>query len=82
MPRLLEYWELREHGVLYSRSHIYRLEAAGKFPKRVPIGDARVGWVENEIDDYVAEKVKSRSASAGTIGSHKTKERGRQPAPK
>jgi prophage regulatory protein len=69
MTRLLEFWELREHGVLYSRGHIHRLELNGKFPKRVPIGDFRIGWVEEEIDAYVADRIKSRSTKAGTIGS-------------
>ena len=31
--------------VLYSYAHIARLEAAGKFPKRVQLGPCRVGWV-------------------------------------
>ena len=30
--------------VLYSAQHIARLEAAGQFPKRVQLGDCRVGW--------------------------------------
>ena len=35
--------------VLYSPQHIARLEAAGKFPKRVKLGNNRVGWVEAEV---------------------------------
>lgn len=69
MPRLLEFWELREHGVPFTRMHVYRLEKQNRFPKRVQIGDHRVGWVEQEIDDHVAEKIKARSTSVGTIGS-------------
>lgn len=30
--------------VLYSPQHVARLEAAGKFPKRVQLGQCRVGW--------------------------------------
>jgi prophage regulatory protein len=82
MPRLLTFDELRDHGVPFHRSHIHRLEAKGKFPKRVPIGDFRVGWVEEEVDDYVAGRIKSRSTRAGTIGSSGRKgARGRTPAP-
>lgn len=45
-----------------------RLEAKGRFPKRVPIGDARVGWVEAEIDAHVESKIAGRSTAAGTLG--------------
>lgn len=69
MKRLLEFWELREHGVPFSRTHVYRLESNGKFPKRVPIGESRVGWVEEEIDDHVEKQIKRRSTRAGTVGS-------------
>jgi prophage regulatory protein len=69
MPRLLTFDELRDHGVPFHRSHIHRLETKGKFPRRVPIGDSRVGWIEEEVDDYVAGKIKARSTRAGTIGS-------------
>jgi len=31
-----------------SSQHIARLEKAGQFPKRVPLGPNRVGWVERE----------------------------------
>jgi len=34
--------------VLYSPQYIARLEAAGKFLKRVKLGNNRVGWIEDE----------------------------------
>lgn len=80
---ILEFWELRSHGVTYCRSHIYRLEQKGKFPKRVPMGDNRVGWIEDEIDDYREEKIKSRSTRPGTAGSTgKIKGRGKPRSPR
>ena len=39
------------------RSTIYQLEADQKFPKRVQLGVRAVGWLENEIQDWVAIKV-------------------------
>ncbi|MEO1196717.1 MAG: AlpA family phage regulatory protein [Pseudomonadota bacterium] len=39
--------------VLYSPQHIARLEKAGQFPKRVPLGPNRVGWVESEVLDWL-----------------------------
>lgn len=39
--------------VPYTRQHIYRLEAAGKFPRRVKLGENRVAWREVEIIDWI-----------------------------
>jgi len=57
---LIEFSDLREYGVPYCRSHVARLEAAGKFPKRVQIGDCRIGWVEKEVEDWVAVRIAQR----------------------
>jgi len=35
--------------VPYSRMHVHRLEAAGKFPERVQLGPNRVAWRESEV---------------------------------
>ena len=37
-----------------SRSTIYRLEALGKFPSRVRLGENSSAWYESEIDEYLA----------------------------
>ena len=46
--------------VLYSFAHIARLEAVGKFPKRVQLGPGRVGWVEEEIEEWMRELIAKR----------------------
>ena len=46
--------------VLYSPQHIARLEKAGGFPKRVKLGSNRVGWVEQEVLDWLEERLKNR----------------------
>ena len=46
--------------VLYSPQHIARLEKAGQFPKRVPLGPNRVGWVEGEVLDWLHERLAQR----------------------
>ena len=46
--------------VLYSFAHIARLEAAGKFPKRVQLGPGRVGWVEEEIEEWMRVRIAKR----------------------
>ncbi len=40
----------------YTPQHIYRLEAAGKFPRRVHIGLNRVGWRLNDVERWFAER--------------------------
>lgn len=42
--------------VLYSPAHIDRLEKAGLFPKRIRLGQNRVGWWEPEIHEYLEAK--------------------------
>lgn len=46
--------------VSYSPAHIARLEAAGKFPKRVRLGQGRVAWVEQEVLDWMKAKADER----------------------
>lgn len=46
--------------VLYSPQHIARLEAAGQFPKRVKLGNNRVGWVESEVLDWLQLRIDAR----------------------
>jgi prophage regulatory protein len=57
--RLLSKKQVREM-VLYSPQHIQRLEDAGRFPRRVRLGQARVGWVEQEVLDWLAERIRER----------------------
>ena len=63
MHKLLTFDELREHGVLYTRQHLARLERDGHFPKRVAIGANRVGWVESEIDAFVKKAMDRREVA-------------------
>ena len=46
--------------VLYSPQHIARLEKAGQFPKRVQLGPSRVGWVEDEVLDWLQKRLEAR----------------------
>jgi prophage regulatory protein len=60
---LIPYRNLKAKGVPYSKPHLWRLEKAGKFPKRVPIGPSRYGYVESEIDAHVAALIAARDAA-------------------
>ncbi len=46
-----------------SRSSVYRLARLGHFPKPVKIGLSAVGWLSEEIDQWIAER--KHSARAG-----------------
>lgn len=59
--KLLSKRQVREM-VLYSPQHIARLEAAGQFPKRVRLGQSRVGWVETEVEDWLKQRIAERDA--------------------
>ena len=60
--RILSKKDLRQL-VLYSPAHIDRLEKAGLFPKRVQLGPCRVGWVESEVLEWLADRIKQRDAA-------------------
>lgn len=59
--RILRFPQVKER-VPYSRMHIDRLEKAGKFPKRIRLGDNAVGWFESEVDAWVEAKAAQREA--------------------
>ncbi len=39
------------------RSMIYQLEAEQRFPRRIKIGVRAVGWIEGEIQQWVAQRI-------------------------
>jgi prophage regulatory protein len=63
--KLLSKKDVREK-VLYSPAHIARLEAAGLFPKRVRLGQGRVGWVDDEIENWIRQRIALRDAHTGS----------------
>ena len=49
-------------GIPYSPQHIARLEAAGKFPKRIRLGQNRVVWLVAEVEEWLNERIATRDA--------------------
>ena len=43
-----------------SRTHVYRLMESGDFPRSVPLGAARVAWLEEEVKAWMKARVASR----------------------
>lgn len=48
------------YGVPYSFVHIQQLEHAGAFPKRIKLGECRVAWLAEEVEEWIAERVALR----------------------
>ncbi|WBU39889.1 AlpA family transcriptional regulator [Marinobacter alkaliphilus] len=45
-----------------ARSTIYKYIDAGTFPKPIDLGGRSVGWVDSEIDGWIADKIQERDA--------------------
>lgn len=57
--------ELRSiYGVPYSVQHIARLERAGRFPKRIKLGQCRVAWLAEEVEAWIEERVANRNTTS------------------
>jgi prophage regulatory protein len=44
--------------------HLYRLERAGLFPKRLRLGPNSVGWLEEELDEWIRVRAENREGIA------------------
>lgn len=43
-----------------SKSAIYQLLDAGKFPKQVRIMERACGWIQSEVDEWVRQRIDDR----------------------
>lgn len=59
---LLTRGDLPRLGIHISPSTLLRLEAAGKFPKRVRLGAHSVAWVASEIHAHIEALAAAREA--------------------
>jgi prophage regulatory protein len=55
LPRVFTRRELRRLAP-YCPQHILRLEKKGKFPKRIKVGERRVGWWLHEVMAWLDQK--------------------------
>ena len=64
MQNILRLPSVKERTGL-SRSTIYALVSKGRFPKQIKLGERAVGWLENDINDWIEEQVlKSKDYSS------------------
>jgi prophage regulatory protein len=62
--KLISKKELKSvYGIPYSFAHIARLEAAGKFPRRITLGQCRVAWFAEEVEFWIDERPRGRLAN-------------------
>lgn len=80
-PRITLFAGLAMLGVPYSKRQIARLEAAGKFPKRVAIGEKMVGWVTDEVVAHVDRWVAARDADNDVPKPERTRPQRKRAAP-
>jgi prophage regulatory protein len=58
--RLLTFADLKARGIPWTRMHIGRLEADGKFPQHIDLAENSIAWFEDEIDDFLEAKAAAR----------------------
>jgi prophage regulatory protein len=44
------------------RASIYQYISQGLFPKQISLGERSVGWLEHEINEWLATRIKQRKA--------------------
>lgn len=61
---LLTRGDLPRLGINLSNSTMLRLEAVGRFPKRVRIGEHSVAWLASEISSHIVNLAAARGDEA------------------
>ncbi|MDE9449916.1 AlpA family phage regulatory protein [Aliiroseovarius sp. Z3] len=59
--RLVTRADLKRMGITLSNTTLLRLEARGRFPRRLRIGGTTVAWLMSEIEDWLAERAEERA---------------------
>jgi len=50
-----------------ARSTIYKYIGEGTFPKPVSLGDRCVGWVCEEVQDWILDRIEARDLAEGVV---------------
>ncbi|MGE0055719.1 MAG: helix-turn-helix transcriptional regulator [Hyphomicrobium sp.] len=51
--------------ICISKTELYRRINSGEFPRPVPVGRQRVAFLETEVSDWIAARVKARDQDHG-----------------
>ena len=57
LPRVMEM-------TTFCRTTFYRLIEKGKFPKQIKLAERSSGWLEDEVLNYLDDKINSRNSKA------------------
>jgi prophage regulatory protein len=50
------------------RSMIYQMQAEKRFPQRIKLGERAVGWLEREVQEWLAQRIEiSRGKTAAPV---------------
>jgi prophage regulatory protein len=60
-PLLVTRDDLKRMGITLSNTTLLRLEARGRFPRRVRIGGTTVAWLMSQLSDWLAERAEERA---------------------
>jgi prophage regulatory protein len=58
--KILGFNDLAPRGIRFSRVHVSRLEKEGKFPQHLNLAPQSIGWLEEEIDAWIAARAAER----------------------
>ena len=64
MLKLIDLAGLRAFGITWTAQYLRQLEREGRFPRRVHLGERRVAWVEQEVQEHVAKLMAARRPGA------------------
>lgn len=62
MSSLLAFPDLKAKGIPFTRQHLHRLIKRGRFPPPLKLGVGTNRWIEDEIDQWLAERAMDRDA--------------------
>lgn len=64
-PRFLRYPDLKaQKGIPFSRQYLYAMVQQGRFPRPIYLSEMTKGWLEHEVDLWLAARVAERDAVA------------------
>ncbi|SFG13155.1 prophage regulatory protein [Novosphingobium sp. CF614] len=64
MSSYLAFPDLKAKGIPFTRQHLHRLIRKGRFPPPLKLGEGTNRWIEDEIDQWLAERAMERSSRA------------------
>lgn len=58
--------QVQEITGINNRTTLARYEEQGLFPRRIKLGNSKIAWVRQEVDQWVSDRISERKAQATT----------------